>query len=160
MRKVGEAGKDEVVGGGEGHGNFSWKPRDSIANAFGAGLPDPNFVATIQIHSGSSVPAIGGMWGPSSALGRFVVHEDADARWCEGGPIVIEDPVKLRPGRELGIEARASQEVQRNDSLREDAVPQVKGKVFVDATQSSDKMILERPNCTLGSVASMHMRWN
>jgi hypothetical protein len=88
------------------------------------------------------------------------VHEDADARWCEGGPIVIEDPVKLRPGRELGIEARASQEVQRNDSLREDAVPQVKGKVFVDATQSSDKMILERPNCTLGSVASMHMRWN
>jgi hypothetical protein len=74
MSKDGKAGKDEVVGGGEGHGNFSWKPRDSIADALGAGLPDPNFVATIRIHSGSSAPAIGGMRGPSSALGRFVVH--------------------------------------------------------------------------------------
>jgi hypothetical protein len=53
---------------------------------------------------------------------------------ARGGPIVIEDPVKLCPGRELGIEARASQQVQCNDDLREDAVPQVKGKVFVDAT--------------------------
>jgi hypothetical protein len=55
MSKAGEAGKDEVVGRGKGHGNFSWKPRDSIADAFGAGLPAP------------------------------------------------KDPVKLRPGRELGI---------------------------------------------------------
>jgi hypothetical protein len=84
MSKVGDAGKDEVVGGGEGHGNFSWKPRDGVADALSAGLPDPNFVATIRIHSGSSAPAIGRMRGPSSALGRCVVHEDANAGWREG----------------------------------------------------------------------------
>ncbi len=105
MREVGEAGKDEVVGGGEGHGDFGWEPRDSFADALGTGFLDPDFVAPTRVQCRASAPAIGGMWGPSSALGRCAVHEDADARWCEGGPIAIKDPVELRPGRELGIEA-------------------------------------------------------
>jgi hypothetical protein len=35
MSQVGEACKDD----------FGWKPRASVAHAFGTGLPDPDFVA-------------------------------------------------------------------------------------------------------------------
>jgi hypothetical protein len=38
------------------------------------------------------------------------------------------------------------------------AIPEVKGKVFVDTAQASDEMILERLNFPFSSVASMHVR--
>ena len=42
--------------------------------------------------------------------------------------------------------------------MREEFVPQVQGKIFVDATKAGDEMVFECANCTFGSIVSMEPR--
>jgi hypothetical protein len=53
------------------------------------------------------------------------MDKDADARWSDGGAIEVKVAIELGPGRELGIEAGAAQEIESEDGLRDEAIPQV-----------------------------------
>jgi len=52
------------------------------------------------------------------------------------------------------------QEVQCQLSLREEAIPKVKRKVFVGTTKAGNKMVLKGTNGMLGGIAVMYMRWD
>jgi hypothetical protein len=52
-------------------------------------------------------------------LGGFVVHNNLDARWGNGGAIEIELAMDLGPGGEVRIYSGTSEEVEGKDGLRE-----------------------------------------
>ena len=83
------------------------------------------------------------------------MDEDADAgrgEWC---PVEVEGAVELGPGRELGVQAGTTEEVQGDDCLGDEAVPQVEREVFVDAAEARDEVVFERANGAFGGVASV-----
>jgi len=51
----------------------------------------------------------------------------------------------------------AMQKVQGQLSLREEAIPKMERKVFVDATKASNKMGFKGVNGTFGGIAAMYM---
>jgi hypothetical protein len=104
-----EASQDEIVGGGEGHGDLGREPRDGVGDAFGARVPQPNAVAAVGIKGWASVPTIQRMRRPGGAVGGFVMDEDANARWCDRSPIEIIAAMELGIGRELGVDAGAAE---------------------------------------------------
>ena len=53
------------------------------------------------------------------------MDKDADAGRCKRGTVKVEGAVELGPGRELGVHAGTTEEVQGDDGLGDEAVPQV-----------------------------------
>ena len=58
VHDVGDPGEDEVIRGGEGHRDLRGEPGDCVANAFGAGFPNPDGVATVRIEGWARVPTV------------------------------------------------------------------------------------------------------
>ncbi len=54
----------------------------------------------------------------------------------------------------------APQEVQCQFGLREEAVPKVKRKVFVGATETSNEMIFKGEDGAFSSIAVINMWWD
>jgi hypothetical protein len=96
---------DFVDGGGEGHGDFGWEPLERVGSSFGTGFPDPDSVASVQIRGGADVPAINSVGRPRCTYVRCLMHEDSDARWCNGGAVEVEGAVDLDPGRQSRVQA-------------------------------------------------------
>ena len=112
MHDILDAGSDDVSGRGEGHGSCMGKPGDSVTDAFALGAPDPTIVASVGVKGRANIPSIQGMGGPGVAFARLEMGQDLDARGSNGSAVKIKMAVDLCPSRELGIDARATQQVQ------------------------------------------------
>jgi hypothetical protein len=44
--------------------------------------------------------------------------------------------------------------------LGNESIPQVQRKLFVNAAQSSNEVVLEGLDCAFGGIAAMHTRWD
>jgi hypothetical protein len=106
-----DAGKNQVVGGGNRHGSFGGEPTESITNECSASGPNPHSITAIRVESGTSVPAIDTMGRPKVLLRWLFVNEDANAGWSQRCPIEIEITVEGSPRRQLGMETRGAQEI-------------------------------------------------
>jgi hypothetical protein len=118
-----EASKDEVGRGCKRHCDFGGEPGDSVGDALGTGLPDPDGVAAIGVEGWAEVPAVEGMRGPGGAIAGLVMDEDSNARWGNRRAIKVKGAVHLGPCRELGIKAGAAEEVEREEGLGHEAIP-------------------------------------
>jgi hypothetical protein len=88
------------------------------------------------------------------------MDEAADAWWGQGCTIKIKETMELGVGRQLWIDSGPTQKIEGQDCLRQQAVPQMEGKVFVTTAKASDKMIFERADCTFSSIATVDARRN
>jgi hypothetical protein len=86
------------------------------------------------------------------------VDEDANAGRGNWGPIKIECTVELGPGRQVGVEAGAAQEVESEECLGDKSIPEMKREVFVDTAEAGDEVVLEGADGTLGGVAAVDAR--
>ena len=59
---------------------------------------------------------------------------------------------------ELGVEPRATQEIECGHGLRNEAIPEMQRKMLIDAAEAGDEMILESPNRAFGRVAAVDAR--
>ena len=78
-----------------------------------------------------------------------------DARWSNRGPIEVKVAIKLGPGRELRVEAGATEQIQGEDSLGDEAIPQVEGKELVHTAETSNEVIFERADGAFGGVSTV-----
>jgi len=85
------------------------------------------------------------------------MDDDADARRGNGSAIEIEVAMKLRPSRQAGVDAGPAQEIEREFSLGEQAVPEMHREVLVRAAEAGDEVVLEGADGTFGGIAAMDM---
>ena len=158
---------DQVVDTGENEVGFgrNWKvqvfgrePAQSVTDAGGVSIPDPNGVTAVVSGGGTNIPGILAMGGPSAALVRFLVGDHMNARGSERGSIVIKAAMEEFMGRELGIEAGTAEKIEGGFRLWQESIPQEKGKIGVCGTEACDEVVFEGADGTFGSVATVHAR--
>jgi hypothetical protein len=96
---------DFVDGGGEGHGDFCWEPLERVGSPLCAGFPDPDTAVLVQIRGWADVPAIDSVGSPRGTYVRCLMHEDSDARWCNGCAVEGEGAIDLGTGRQSRVQA-------------------------------------------------------
>jgi hypothetical protein len=62
MEDVLDAGKNEIIGGGQRHGRLGWEPGQGVADSRCPCLPDLHGVEPIGFECRASVPSVGAMW--------------------------------------------------------------------------------------------------
>ena len=135
------------------------KPDDCVGDPFGRRLLDVNTVAPIVVHGWTEVPALNGMWRPSAADGRLLMDHDAGADRSERRAVKVERSMELSVCGQAGIDAGRAKEIEREQCLRQELVPEVKWKVRVGAAKAGNEMIFERADCTFSGVAAMDVWW-
>lgn len=83
---------------------------------------------------------------------------DADSWRGQRGAVVVECAMDLGIGGQLGVDAGATKEIQSHFGLGEQEVPQVEWKLFVEAAEDGDEVVLECPNGAFGAVSSVDAR--
>ena len=111
-----------------------------------------------MMQCGSEVPAIDGVRRPGVADRWFLMYEDLCAWRCKRCSVIVKGAMDLCIGREVGVDARASQEVQGDKGLRQQPVPKVQWEVFVSATETGNEVVLEGSDGSFGGIAAMEMR--
>jgi hypothetical protein len=109
----------------------------------------------IRFERGTSVPAIDAMGRPRVALRWLLVNEDPNSGWSQRCPIKIEISIEGSIRRQLGMETRGAQEIQRDKGLGHQAIPQMQWKILVEAAEARDEMIFESADGAFSSIASV-----
>jgi hypothetical protein len=86
------------------------------------------------------------------------MRKHASARGAEGGTVKVKRTVDLCPSGQFWVNTRSTEEVERKLRLWNKAVPKVEGEFGVDATEASDKMVLERADGSFCGIPSMDAR--
>jgi hypothetical protein len=162
-----EEGLDEIAGcsrgsisrGHSGESYLGREPFKGVSNAFGSGAGNPYAVAAVMVEGRTKVETGDGMRGPGVAVGWFFMDEDTCARRGQGRAVVVEGAMDLGIGRETGIDAGPTKEVEADECLWEKTIPEMEGKVRVRAAKASNEVIFERANCAFGSIAAVDARW-
>jgi hypothetical protein len=108
----------------------------------------------------ANVPAVFSVGGPRGSLGGLDVNEDAGAWGRYRCAIEVIVAMHLGPGRQLWVDAGATQEVESEDGLWEQAVPQVEREVRIGAAQASDEVVLESADGAFGRIGAVNTRWD
>jgi RNase P/RNase MRP subunit p29 len=116
-------------------------------------------MAAVVVQSRAEVPAFNSMGRPSFSNGGLFVDEDASAGRGERGAVVIKRAMELCVGREGGVDARTTEEIETKQSVGNEAVPKVKRKIRVRTAQPGNKVILEGTDGAFGGVATVQMGW-
>jgi uncharacterized protein (UPF0548 family) len=112
-------------------------------------------MASVVVQSRAEVPAFNSVGRPSCPNGGLFVDEDASAGRGERGAVVIERAMELGVGRECWVDARATEEIETNQSMGNETVPQVKRKIRVRTAETGNEVILERTYGAFGGVATV-----
>jgi len=75
------------------------------------------------------------------------------AWWGNGGAVKVKGAKELCPGRQSGVEVRATEEVQSEFGLWEQEVPEVNGRIFVSAAKAGNKVVFKSADGMFSSVA-------
>jgi hypothetical protein len=159
-------GCNEISGGGSclfgsrgmWHGDESREPSEGVSCAFAGCLLYPDGVAAIMVHSRSDVPTVDSMGSPRGANGRFLVAHHASSWRGKWHSVEVEGAMNLGVGRELGIDPRTSEEIERDEGLGEKTVPQVERKIGIGAAESGDEVVFEGSDGAFCGVATMEVR--
>jgi hypothetical protein len=84
------ASQTQVVGGRQRHGGVGWERSQCVANASCLCFPEPDGVTIMRLESRPDVPAVGAVWRPGGAVGRFDMHEHTDAGGRQRSAIEIK----------------------------------------------------------------------
>ena len=105
---IGDASKEQVMGGRSGHEELGGEPGDSVCDADGPSFHHPDTVAAVGFKSRAHIPSVLCMGSPTWSLSRFAVNKDADARWGNGSTVEVKGTMEVGPGREFGVKSGAT----------------------------------------------------
>ena len=98
------------------------------------------------------------MWRLGIAFRRRFVQENFGAGGHERRFVIIEGSIEERFGRELGIDPRGEQKIESGGGEWNQAAPQIHWRVWVNATETGQKVIFERSNGLFGSIHAIDVR--
>jgi hypothetical protein len=107
------------------HDNHGGEPRECVGNAFGGGHRCPYSVATIVSQGWADIPSYNGMWGPRATGRGFLMDEDLCSGRDKRSVIEVKCTVDLGLGGQLWIYPGSPQQIENEETLREEFVPKI-----------------------------------
>lgn len=80
---------------------------------------DPDAVAAVGVLGRADIPAVEAMWGPGAAVFGLNVGDHTTTRRANRCSIEVKVAIDLGVGRELGVEAGATEKVECDFGLLE-----------------------------------------
>ena len=90
-------------------------------------------MASVVLRGGSKVPTIYTVEGPSAAVVGCLVYYDSRAWRCKWCALEIKCTVELSFFRQFWVETLRSEEVECQDGMWDEAVPEMQGGVWFAA---------------------------
>ena len=106
----------------------------------------------------ADVPAVDAVWRPGTTFHRHFVQENFGDGGRDRRFVIIEGSIEERFGREPGIDPRGAQKIKSGGGKWNQAAPQMHWKFWVNAAETGQKVIFERPNVLFGSIHAMYVR--
>ena len=123
-----------------GHGAIMGKKNDGLGDAFRGRGRYVDAVAAIVLGGCADVPVVDAVTGPGAADGRGFMDKDSSAGWCKGRVIEIVEAVELDFVRKAWVDARWPENIECGCRLRNEAAPQMDGKIGVNTGQAGTEM--------------------
>ena len=96
---------------------MAWEPDDRVSDAFRGRFFNVDAITPIVVFRWAKVPAINCMRSPCASDTGLLVDHNACACRSEGRAIKIERSMELCVRREAWINARRSQQIERDEGL-------------------------------------------
>jgi hypothetical protein len=112
-------------------------------------------MAAVVVHGRAKVPAFNSMGCPSFPNGGLFVNEDASAGRGKRGAVVIKRAMELGVGREGGVDAGATKEIETKQSVGNEAIPEMKRKIRVRTAETGYEVVLEGTYGAFSGVATV-----
>ena len=106
----------------------------------------------------SNEPAVDAVWRPGTAFRRSIVQENFGAGERKRRFVIIEGSIEERCGRDPGIDPRGAQKIESGGGEWNQEAPRMHWKVWLNAAETIQKLIFERPNGLFGSIRAMDVR--
>ena len=127
-------------------------------NALLASAQHKNAVAALVLQCRANVLAVNAVWRPGSAFCQRFVQEKFGAGGRKTRFVIIKGSIEERFGREPGVDPRGAQQIESGGGKWNQAAPQMHWKVWLNAAETGQKVIFERPNGLFGSIHAMDVR--
>jgi hypothetical protein len=110
---VGGGLSEVVVSGGFWEGNFVWEPVNSERISDAEGAPKVTNMATVMFGGRTDIPTVNAVVGCHvvALVGRDM-DNNACTRRCQRALVEVKNPIDACVGREAGLAARGTEEVQ------------------------------------------------
>ena len=100
-----------------------------------------------MIHRGTQIPPFDSMGCPCSSHHQVFMDDDLCVRRGERRGVVVELPMQLCIHEKFGVHARLSEQVEREDGVRDKSAPEMKREVFVSTGKSCYEVFFESSDC-------------
>lgn len=112
LENVHKAGVDKFIGRREWDGNGVREKLDGISDASTAGVNGIDVETPIGFHGGAKIPTFAAVGCPGAAGCGFLMDEDSATGGCNRRAIEIVGTPNLGEGRKVGVDARATEEIE------------------------------------------------
>ena len=129
-------------------------------DAFFVSSQPKNAVKTVVIWRRNNVPAVDTVRRPCAAFIRCFMQENFNAKGRERCFIITESSVEESFVRELWVDLRGTQKIESCGGKRNQAAPQMHGKVGMDTAQFDKRVIFERANGLFRLIRAMDVEWD
>ena len=99
-------------------------------------------VVAIMIHQGTQIPPFDSLGCPRASHRRLFVDDDLCARPGERRGVVIELPMQLCIPGNIGVHARLSEQVERENDVWDKSAPEMKREVLVITGKPRNEVLL------------------
>jgi hypothetical protein len=82
------------------------------------------------------------------------------ARGCNGGAVEIKVAIDLGPSRKPGVDAGAPEQVEGEEALWEEPVPEMEWESGGKAAKSGNEVVLECPDGSFCSILAVDAGWD
>ena len=114
-------------------------------------------VASVVFWGRSEIPPIDTMRCPSSTVGWSFMYQDSSARWGKWRAVEIKSAIELRFGRQTGVDARRTHEIQSCSRLRNQTTPKVHGKSGVKTGEAGNEVAFPGVDGFFGGIGAVHV---
>ena len=128
-----------------------------VGDPFAFCVPCHVALCEVSIHGKADAPSVLAPEVPGVACAWFVVRDDLLAERSEGRRVVIKRPVEELPRVDAWIERGLAKEVELDDGLRDEEVPQEAWEVRGHTCQHSKEVRFEGVYGPLRRVALVHI---
>ena len=131
---------------------------DRVRVAFCFGLVCEHPIASVVFEGRAQVPSVGSVGVPGLALIGFLMNYDLCAGRCHWSAVEVKMSLQHLVGRDVGVAAGVSEEVEGKCSLWEESIPKMHGKILIGAAEARHEMIFPGAYCSFRCIAAMHVR--
>ena len=95
---------------------------------------------------------------PGFADGWLLVDENSGSWWREWRAVEVEGAVDLGVGGEAWVDAGAAEQVEGDEGLWEESIPEIEREIGVGAAEAGDEVVLKGTDGPFGGITAMNVR--